>query len=222
MKEKKVVKLYLIPGMGSDGRMYDKLLSLYPNAEVIEFIRPYHKESIVEYAKRMAEKIDTTQPFYLLGTSLGGIITVEISKIIHPEKIILLASAKCRDELPVRLRVMKFLKIYRLIKAERVKQVKERKILKTHKKKGNIPTEKLLAMNEEADANFIDWGADAVINWHGSSKDYRKDIIHFHGTKDGLFPARFIKNFIPVKGGDHFIALSLSDELAQQIVAAIQ
>lgn len=209
--------MYLIPGMGSDGRMYDSLLAQYPNAEVIEFIRPYHKETIEEYAQRMATMIDTSKPFHLLGTSLGGIIAVEIAKFLKPEKLILIASAKCRDELPGRLRLLKAVKIYRLIKAERVKQLKSRKIKKAAKKNAALDKNKLLAMNDEADEAFIDWAGDAVINWSGK-KNYRKDIIHFHGTKDRLFPIRFIKNCIPVNGKDHFMALTIDDELIMQLL----
>ncbi|MBK9330797.1 MAG: hypothetical protein IPM95_16185 [Sphingobacteriales bacterium] len=51
---------------------------------------------------------------------------------------------------------------------------------------------------------------DAIVKWK-STEDYRKDIIHIHGTKDEMFPFRNIKNAIPVEGGSHSMLLIQHD-----------
>jgi hypothetical protein len=56
------------------------------------------------------------------------------------------------------------------------------------------------------------WCVNAIVKWKGK-EDYRKDIIHIHGTKDEMFPYRNIKNAIPVKGGAHSMLLIQHEEV---------
>ena len=76
--------LYLVPGFLTDKTIYKNfLLDERLDCKVLEFISPADKdESIEDYAKRMAEKIDTSKNLALLGTSFGGILSIEIAKHI--------------------------------------------------------------------------------------------------------------------------------------------
>jgi pimeloyl-ACP methyl ester carboxylesterase len=215
------MNVYLIPGLGSDKRMYKSLLEVLPNAKVIEFIRPYYGETLEEYAQRMALGIDNSVPFSLVGTSLGGMIAVEISKILQPEKIVLIASAKSRNELPLFLRSLSVVKLHKLFRAPIVTKTKERKIKRIVSDSNAELKTLLLEMNKDADPLFIEWAGDAVIHWKGEA-NYRKDIIHFHGTKDGLFPIKRIENCIPIIGATHFMALNLGEELKRKVEAVFK
>ena len=211
------MKIYLIPGLGSDKRMYRSLLEVLPQATVVEFIRPYYAETLEEYAKRMAEGINTSEKFSIIGTSLGGMIAVEISKILNPEKVVLIASAKSRHELPLFLRSLSLVKLHKLFNAPIVIRTKERKIRRIVSDQEEELKKMLLEMNKDADPKFIEWAGDAIINWKGED-NYRKDIIHFHGTKDRLFPIRRIENCIPIEDATHFMALNLGEELKGKIL----
>ena len=45
-----------------------------------------------------------------------------------------------------------------------------------------------------------------IINWKRIEAD--PEIIHIHGDADEVFPPKYIKNFIAVKGGTHIMILS--------------
>lgn len=45
----------------------------------IEWIEPLPNETIEQYAKRLAQCIDTSQPYVIIGVSFGGLIATEIN-----------------------------------------------------------------------------------------------------------------------------------------------
>src|SRR5438046_2594666 len=95
--------IYCFPGQGSDKRIFDSLtISPDYQVKVIEYGTPQKHATMNSFARELAKQIDTTKPFVLLGVSLGGMICVELSEILKPEKTILISSAKNRNELPDR------------------------------------------------------------------------------------------------------------------------
>ena len=59
---------------------------------------------MADYSRTLAQQIDTSRRFSIIGVSLGGMLAVEMSKYLQPEEVILIASAKTRDELPTKYR----------------------------------------------------------------------------------------------------------------------
>src|SRR4051812_28671655 len=110
------MNVYLISGLGADKRAFaylklDPALNLIP----IDWIDTLPNETLEAYAIRLAQKIDTTQPFCLIGLSLGGIMASEISTILKPQKTILLSSVSCYNELPALYKFGGKLKLHKLI-----------------------------------------------------------------------------------------------------------
>lgn len=92
-------KIYILSGLGVDRRVFDKIDFGDLDVEFIDWITPLRNEPLEDYAKRISLKITTQNPV-LIGLSFGGMVAVEISKIIKTKKIILIASAKNKFELP--------------------------------------------------------------------------------------------------------------------------
>lgn len=214
------MNIYLIPGLGADRRMYQHQLTVLPGAEVIEHFLPEKKETLHAYATRMAEKIDTSSPFILIGTSLGGIISMELSRILSPQKIILIASVKTRNEMPALFRAMKYLKLHRIISGNGFKKFNKLAARRLDSRKDSEAAGLIKAMMDDVPAEFIEWAIDAVVNWDSAS-DYRNDIVHIHGTNDQLFPISKIKNVIPVHKGSHIMNMTLSAEVNRLLLQAI-
>ncbi len=59
----------------------------------MDWIEPLKNESLKNYAQRISNKITSDNPT-LIGLSFGGILAVEISKILKLQKVILISSAK--------------------------------------------------------------------------------------------------------------------------------
>lgn len=87
-------KLYMIPGTACDWRMYLPQQEVFDVA-VPEWLPPAHvKEPMADYAKRLAAAIDVSQPFFLGGVSLGGMLAQEMALHCQPKALILIATCK--------------------------------------------------------------------------------------------------------------------------------
>lgn len=99
------MKLYGISGLGADKRVFQYLtldFMLIP----IEWIDPLKDETIENYSIRFSKFIDQEEDFGIIGVSFGGLVAVEISKVLNPKLTILISSAETKKELRT---------IYRLI-----------------------------------------------------------------------------------------------------------
>ena len=213
-------KIYLIPGLGADGRMYTPQLKVLRNAVVLEHQRPLQGETLAEYARRLSGKIDTSEPFILVGTSLGGMISVEMAKLVNADKVILISSVKHRGEMPRWIRAMKHLRLHKLLSGANFIRFSNANVQRLITKRDTAVAKLLVDMHNSADPEFVSWAINAVVNWKGT-KDYRDDIIHIHGTRDQLFPHRNIEKFIPVKGGSHVMGLTQAQDVNKALLNAI-
>lgn len=93
------MKFYLIGGLGADERVFN-YLELDVETTVIKWIEPKPKEELKSYAIRLIEQINQKDEFGILGVSFGGIIAIEISKLIKPKKLILISSVETSRQLP--------------------------------------------------------------------------------------------------------------------------
>ena len=213
--------LYLVPGFLTDRTIYkDFLLDERLNCKVIEFIAPANKdEPIEDYAKRMAEKIDTTENVVLLGTSFGGILSTEIAKHIEVEKLILVSSAKNRGELNPLMKIKNSSKLLDFIPDSFVKKTIEagydigKKIIPDIKEMKN---EEISEMVHNIDGTLEKWIIKKINTWQG--KNEVEDFLHLHGDKDPVFPVKKIKNFELVKDGNHNMVIVKSQEIRDRVV----
>ncbi|MFN8393324.1 MAG: hypothetical protein U0176_01480 [Bacteroidia bacterium] len=207
-------KLYLLPGMGANRKMYAPLRETGLAFEVLEFIDPLPKESLPDYARRMLQLIPEGEAFYLGGTSLGGVIAVEMAKLRLPLGLILISSCKTSREFPFYFRLQRYLRLHRIFSGEFMRKHGPRS------PRSKLPpdiAEILRSQREEANPKFIDWAIDAVIHWR--SKELPQNVLHIHGTRDGLLPGAFVRGRIPIHGGRHVAAITHAGEVAKHITA---
>lgn len=155
--------IYIVSGLGADERVFQRLdLSGY-KATFIHWIPPQENETIEHYATRLLEQIKTTKPI-LLGLSFGGIMAVEIAKRIETEKVILIASAKTKSEIPFYFRFIGSLGIHNIIPT---RLLKSSNIL-THWFFG-ITSEKdkevFSQILKDTDPIFLKWAIDKIVSW---------------------------------------------------------
>ena len=200
--------------------MYENQLKVLPKAQVIEHLTPVKGQSITQYAERVATHIDTSRPFALVGTSLGGIISMELSRILKPEKIVLIASIKTRQEMPVFIRSMRLLNLHRLISGNRFKNFNSLMVKRLDSRGDSPAAGMILQMTKDCSPVFIEWAVNAIVNWHPPTT-YRNDIVHIHGTNDQLFPIKKIRNAIPIQNGSHVMNMTMSYEVNKALLQAL-
>lgn len=213
--------IYLIPGLGADARMYEPQMRILERYEVLEHQKPLPGETLRAYAQRLAARINTAEPFILIGTSLGGILSMELSRIVQPDKVILISSVKHRGELPLWIRIMKYLKLHKLLSGKRFIDFSKSNIRMLITKRDTRVAQLLMAMHEDADPDFVEWAIHEVIYWDGSA-DHRPDVVHIHGTRDRLFPFSNIKNAIAISGGSHVMGCTQPADVNEAILKALR
>lgn len=204
---------YLIGGIATDRRLYDYPLSRIPGAVYLPFHGHKPGEIMADYCLRFLPQIDASRPFNLVGNSMGGIMVMELLRHIHPEKVILVSSVKCRTEMPWRLRQLRYTGLHRLLtgKCFIAGTRYSSRLLKELRQAPDIRAT-AVSMAAGTDLAFLSWCVHAIVHWEGN-EDYRKDIIHIHGTRDTMFPYRRIKGAIPVPKGTHLMQLTRKEEI---------
>ncbi len=112
-------KVYCIPGFGADD--FFSKLKISAHLKCISWVKPVEQEPIALYAHRMAVLITEKNPI-IVGVSFGGMIAIEISKILNLRQIILISSIKNRKELPVSLKIIRRLRLDKAFPVKRISQ----------------------------------------------------------------------------------------------------
>lgn len=209
------MNVYLISGLGADSRAFNKLVFDGDHAVFhLNWIEPLKKESMNSYAKRLAEKINKSEPFILIGLSFGGMLASEMGKFLKPEKIILLSSVNNFSELPFYYRLGGRLRLHKLLPS---KPVKGSMFLMNYLFGVDQSTDKKLLNDviENTDAVFSTWAIDAIVNW--SKTDMDAHVIRIHGDKDRILPVTNFKPGYLVKNGGHLMVINKADEISAMI-----
>lgn len=206
--------LYLIPGIGADGRIFKELKIENCDTVIIDFIVPEKNESLPEYAKRMAAKIDTSGPFSLLGVSFGGMIAVEISKFLKPEKLFLVSSAKTRNELPAHYRMAGYIPFDKLFTGNFFKKMGNL-LRPVYEPESRRETAFFRQMTNDTDARVMKRSIHCIVNWKNDKCP--ENVIHLHGEKDRTLPIKNIKNPVEIKDGSHEIIFLHAEEISRII-----
>jgi len=198
--------LYLIPGLGADERVF-KDFDLDLKTQVIHWIEPTPKESLADYADRLSAQIDTSQPFGILGVSFGGMIAVEMAKLLNPKITILVSSVSCSDQLPQHyVKLGKTGALNLLPDALLKPPVAIMSFLF-----GAENNELLRAIIRDTDPSFLRWALNAILSW--GSSDAIPSCIRIHGTKDRVIPLK--GDATQVEGGGHFMIVNRAVEVSR-------
>ncbi|MDZ4665586.1 MAG: alpha/beta hydrolase [Bacteroidota bacterium] len=206
--------IYFFAGQGSDKRIFDSL-DIDPKFKkiFIEYPVPKRGTSLKQFAKELSVQIDTTQPFILLGVSLGGMICCEMTEYLHPQKVIIISSAKTRKELPFRYKFQRYIPLYAILPAIVLRGGAKlmQPIVEPDRNK-NKKTFK--AMLHDKKPKFIKRTIRMIVNW--KKKESSTNIYHIHGTKDHTLPYRKLKNIdYTISKGSHMMTLTRAEEISK-------
>ncbi|MBC7439350.1 MAG: alpha/beta hydrolase [Flavobacterium sp.] len=199
------IPVYFMPGLAASSLIFERIL-LPDSFEkiLLEWEIPLGNESLKDYAKRISLKIDKKNPV-LVGVSFGGILVQEISKYIDVRKVIIISSVKSNLEFPLRMKIAKTTKAYKLIPTKLILNIENlAKFSFGDKVNQKLRLyEKFLSVR---DKNYLDWAIEQVVLWDRVIVDSK--VIHIHGDMDDVFPIKYIKDCIVVKGGTHIMILN--------------
>ncbi len=200
------IHVYFMPGMAASSSIFERIKLPEEQFEMhfLEWVLPENKETLLEYAKRMAQNIKH-ENVVLIGVSFGGILVQEMAQFVSARKVIIISSVKSNKELPSRMKIARATKIYKLVPtslAQNVEVLAKYAFGDVVKKRLEL-YEKFLSMR---DKSYLDWAIDQILNWSRAESDPK--VIHIHGDADQVFPIKNIKECISIKGGTHIMILN--------------
>ena len=69
------------------------------------------------------------------------------------------------------------------------------------------------------DKIYLDWAIYNVLHW--KTNKLLDNIIHIHGSKDEVFPIKYIKNSIIIEGGTHAMIITKAKKISLTIEEVI-
>jgi hypothetical protein len=209
-KTKPRLKIYGIGGLGADKRVFDFLKLNYLFVP-IEWIEPNENESLKDYSIRLSKVIDAKSDFALIGVSFGGLVAVEISKVLKPRLTILISSAETKNELRP---------IYRRVGKSGLLNKLPRKLFDPPRNIAKFifgtDNKKLLnSILDDTDLKFAKWAVNELVNW--DNLDQVENLVRIHGTKDKLIPWNSSEKAYLVKNGEHFMIVDRAVEISKII-----
>lgn len=206
-------ELYIFSGLGADESVFQRLDFSGYSTTFIQWIAPIDSETIENYAARLLEQITTTNPT-LIGLSFGGLMAVEVAKLIDTEKVLIIASAKTKEEIPFYYRLAGKIGLHKLLPTSLLKSSNfitdwffgvrstfDKKVLKE--------------VLHNTDSTFLKWAIDNVVRWKNQTPT--NNLFHIHGTHDRILPLTFVKCNLTIENGGHLMTLNKADELNQTL-----
>jgi pimeloyl-ACP methyl ester carboxylesterase len=205
-------KLYCISGLGADQRIFASLH--IPGFEKVPVHwTPYEpNDALPDYARKLTAQITTPNPV-IVGLSFGGMLGVEIAKIIPVRKVFIVSSARTSREVrvhgggmsrwlinfipPSLLRLPRPF-IFNYLGAE---TPEDKKLLST--------------IIRDSDGRFMKWALKAIFNWNNS--ECPPTVIQLHGTADKTIPPFPIKPDYWIEGGSHIMIHNRAAEVSKII-----
>lgn len=200
------IPVYFMPGLAASPAIFERISLSSTEFEMVllEWEISLDNESLPEYAKRISAKIKHENPV-LIGVSFGGILVQEMAQWMETRKVIIISSVKSNLEFPRRMRIAKTTKAYKLIPMHLLLNIESLAKFSF----GDKITQRLKLYEKflsVRDKRYLDWAIEQVILWDRTVVDEK--VIHIHGDADEVFPIKYIKKCIVVKGGTHIMILN--------------
>lgn len=190
--------------MGADEKAFDHIHVEGYELVYLPWLTPQPGETIQAYAARMCLPIKEEKPV-LIGLSFGGMISIEIAKLIPVHKIILISSIQSKWQMPRWMRVAGKLKIDRLIPLRPYKLLES---IQNRRMGVTTLAEKEMVNNYRKNTSqvYIDWAINEILNWNNEWQPAR--LYHIHGDEDKIFPIQKLSPTHIVKGAGHMMVFN--------------
>lgn len=203
-------RVYCISGLGADHRIFDQLQLSETEMVPVPWLMPLRGEPIAAYAKRMKENaIEEEQPV-LLGVSFGGMMAIELAKLLPAAKVVIVSSVRERRQLPFWMKFCGMLTLDRLIplKMRRGVSAIERHWM-------GLETEKdealFQAFKASSDPMYMRWAIAAILRWQNHWTP--ASFYHIHGGRDRVFPLHKVQVTHIIPDGGHFMIFNRAAEI---------
>jgi pimeloyl-ACP methyl ester carboxylesterase len=215
------IPVYFMPGLAASPAIFENihLPSGRFECHYLEWLLPEKDEPLAAYVKRLAQGIKHQNPV-LVGVSFGGIIVQELAPLVQARKTVIISSVRCNAEFPRRMRFAKKTLVYRLFPTWLMQEIGW--LAQMFRGKNAIARrlklyDKFMSVR---DKKYLDWAFKTIINWDRCEPD--TSVIHIQGDADEVFPAKYLQDYIAVKGGTHIMIITKAKWLNENLPGLIE
>jgi pimeloyl-ACP methyl ester carboxylesterase len=204
--------LYLLSGIGGDERLFD-LQRAVRDVRSIKWIEPAHRrETLPHYAARLAGELNINNPFDLGGSSFGGMIALELARLLAPQHVFLFGSCRSARSIATSLRLLRFAAPAVPDCLLHPPQLLQPVVARWFGAQSRAHVELFAEMLAATPPSFIRWASSAVLSWNGVA-ELPMPIYHIHGERDRLIPARRVNADRVILGAGHLLNLTHADDV---------
>jgi pimeloyl-ACP methyl ester carboxylesterase len=190
---------YLLPGMGASCAMYEALGQKLDFPVTLLDWPPYRGEkTYADMARRIVAENALDHGDVIGGSSLGGMVALEIGRIVRPRAIVLLGSALSSGEVQGLLTMLSPLAAVTPISLVQVLAGKQKSLFST--------------MFADADPEFVRAMCAYLRLWPGCSGE-PGSIRRLHGKRDHVIPCPS-SGAVTLEGAGHLLVMTHPDETA--------
>ncbi len=213
------MKVYFISGLAADRRVFKNIkLPAGYEAVHLDWIKASKNERLASYASRLADKIDSSEKFVLIGLSMGGMVASEIAKKYKPLGTILLSSVPTHKHFPAHFKLAYYLRLHKLLPGQVFKSASLLKRLFTSE---TAADKQLIAqVIRDSDPVFIKWALGAILEW--KNDDIPEPLWHIHGSKDEILPVKKTKPTHIISNGTHLMVMDRGAEVSKLIAEMLK
>ncbi len=205
------MKIYFIPGLGADERMFAHQSEFFEGSACIRWVSPGEAKSLEDYTGKLAEQVDSSSPFVLVGVSMGGMIALELAKVIKPKAVFLISSAKGPQELPWAMGLLKVFPVHRFFSPKILLGIP----FFLHWLFGvrSSACKKVFgAMLRDIDDRFVKWAVNSIVHW--KKPDLLPiSVFQLHGDDDHVISCPKDKEVEKIGNGGHMMVFEQSDTI---------
>lgn len=211
--------IHLIPGLGTDHRIFDRILLDLPGRYAHDWPSMPEGSSLRGLAKILSQKVDSSRPHVLVGMSMGGMVVQEMAAFTKPSAVVIISSWKGPQEMPLPIRALRGTHPERIL----TKAILERMMPLIRWQMGVEGSDALELLDSFALSSSIEElkiQVAAILDWEGPKQPV-PGLIHIHGDHDRLMPMGSISDAQVVKGGTHFMVYQKAAEVERILRQAL-
>ncbi|MEZ5015849.1 MAG: hypothetical protein R2800_02275 [Flavipsychrobacter sp.] len=205
--------LYCISGLGADERIFKKLQ--IDNVNMVHIPWPEYDvyDEMGCYAQKIAALIPEENPM-VLGLSFGGMMTIELTKLMPLKKAIIVSSAKTKAELQPPSWIVKKALVSQILPSFIYKMTNSvmYNMFGAHTEEEK---ELLKSILKDSDGYFVRWAMKSILEWQNMTLP--QDVTHIHGTADQIIPPDKIEASYWIEGGTHMMVYNRAKEISEII-----
>ncbi len=206
-------KIFLISGLGADRRLFNKLD--LPGYELVfmDWLEPDERDTLTTYAQKLISHYGVMPGAVVMGVSMGGMLTVEISSLVNLSKAIIVSSVINASEFPFYFKWFRRVPVYKIIPHGFYTSMGFliKPLFGELKGKSGF----LFAdMIRHSSPKFMRWAMHAILHWQ--PKPLRTKLYHIIGNKDIIFPYKKITTATHIiEGGSHDMVYTRGREISK-------